>query len=125
MTRSAKAGRVDVYKGLELGLPADLVLTDCDACGFRIINFADGEKIDAALSAAYAAHVRSRIEASMSRMQEAGVSLAAVEKELGLPESYLSKIRANAEPSFHLVALLALIAEDPQKTLSIIHALRT
>lgn len=122
--RSAKAGRVDVYKGLEFALPADLVLTACEACGERYTNLADAEKIDAALSEAYAAHVRTRIEASIGRLQEAGLSLATVEKELGLSEGYLSKIRKSVEPSFQLVALLAVIAENPKKMLSTIHALR-
>jgi hypothetical protein len=39
------------------------------------------------------------------------VSIASVERELGLSEGYLSKIRKSVEPSFLLVALLAIIAE--------------
>ena len=122
--RTARAGRVDVYKGLTLPLPADLALNECDACGELYATVADAEEIDAALAAAYAVHVRDRVESSIGRLQEAGLSLATVERELGLSEGYLSKIRKSVEPSFQLVALLAVIAENPKKALSTIHALR-
>lgn len=122
--RTGRAGRVDVYKGLTLPLPADLALNECDACGEMYATVADAESIDLALATAYAAHVRGRVESSIGRLQAAGLSLAAVERELGLSEGYLSKIRKSVEPSFQLVALLAVIAENPQKALSTIHALR-
>jgi len=68
--------------------------------------------------------VRARVETAIEKLQQRGVSLASVERELGLSEGYLSKIRKSAEPSFQLVALLAIIAENPKAAFSTIDALR-
>ena len=56
LARTARAGRTDVYKGVELPLPETLPLVECPACGERYISPADAEKIDAALAEAYVGH---------------------------------------------------------------------
>ena len=124
LKRTARAGRVDVYKGVELPIPAELPLVECVACGERYITAADAEKIDDALAASYTALVRARVETAIEKLQQRGVSIASVERELGLSEGYLSKIRKSVEPSFQLVALLAIIAENPKAAFSTIDALR-
>ena len=124
LKRTARTGRVDVYKGVELPIPADLPLTECAACGERYVTAADAEKIDDALAASYTALVRVRVETAIEKLQKRGVSIASVERALGLSEGYLSKIRKSVEPSFQLVALLALVAENPKGAFSTIDALR-
>lgn len=124
LKRTARAGRVDVYKGVELPLPAELALIECHACGERYVTAADAEKIDDALAASYTALVRARVETAIEKLQLRGVSIASVERELGLSEGYLSKIRKSVEPSFQLVALLAIVAENPKAAFSTIDALR-
>lgn len=124
LERTARAGRFDEYKGVRLPIPAELPLIECAACGERYISASDAERIDEALSAAYTALVRAGVEASIEKLHRGGVSIASVERELGLSEGYLSKIRKSVEPSFQLVALLALIAQDPKAAFSTIAALR-
>ncbi|MCC7108210.1 MAG: YgiT-type zinc finger protein [Deltaproteobacteria bacterium] len=125
LERRTRSGRVDVYKGMELPLPADLPLVECVACGERYVTAADAERIDRALSAAYTRQVRTRIEKDIETLRRHDVSLASVERALGLSEGYLSKIRKSVEPSFQVVALLALVAADPRGTLQQIGSLRT
>lgn len=124
LERRARSGRVDVYKGMELPLPADLPLVECVACGERYVTAADAERIDRALSEAYTRQVRTRIEQDIETLRRHDVSLASVERALGLSEGYLSKIRKSVEPSFQVVALLALVAADPRGTLQRIGSLR-
>lgn len=125
LRRFARKGRTDVYKGIELPLPADLPLVECASCGERFVTAVDAEKIDAVLGETYLALVRGRIEKAIARLQRVGISIASVERSIGLSEGYLSKVRKSAEPSFQLVALLALIAEDPKAAFSTIERARS
>lgn len=124
MRRFARAGRTDVYKGLTLPLPADLALIECDSCGETMVNVEDARRIDDALTHEYVQHARKLVDRAVGKLQKHGVSLASVEREIGVSEGYLSKIRKTAEPSFQIVALLTLLAENPKAALSRIHALR-
>lgn len=53
LRRSARAGRMETYKGFEIELPADIELTECDACGERYDASEDILNIDSFLKDKY------------------------------------------------------------------------
>lgn len=122
--RLARPGRRHVYKGIELEIPSTLALVECEKCGERYLTQADLAKLDDALGSAYVDHLRLKLGDSIEKLKTAGFTLAHVERELGLSLGYLSKVRKKVEPSFQLVALLALVADHPLRNLARLHGLR-
>jgi YgiT-type zinc finger domain-containing protein len=120
----ARAGRTDTYKGIELAVPAELELTECEQCGETYVDPDEWRALSDALALAYREFVKKRLDADFRKIKRAGVSLASLERQLALSEGYLSKIRKDVEPSFQLVALVSLVAENPRKSLSTIGALK-
>lgn len=122
--RVARPGRRHVYKDIELEIPATLSLVECAKCSERYLTQADLAKLDEALASAYVAHLRVKLEESLEKLKSAGFALANVERELGLSLGYLSKVRKKVDPSFQLVALVALVADHPLRNLARLHGLR-
>ena len=63
-------------------------------------------------------------EVALRKLDDAGFKLIDVERELGLSAGYLSKVRKRVEPSFQLVALLSLVADEPLRATAKLHGLR-
>ena len=108
----ARAGRTTRYKALpSLAVPADLPIPTCNACGEEWISPDDAKRIDAALEMAYRAELARRVRAVLPSPAEAD----RVERNLGLSRGYLSRLRNGTKaPSEVLLALLALIREEPE-----------
>lgn len=122
--RFARAGRTGRYKGFELPLPSSLELVECERCGERFVSRTDRGRIEEALAAEYRRHLRAKLEVALRKLDDAGFKLIDVERELGLSAGYLSKVRKRVEPSFQLVALLSLVADEPLRATAKLHGLR-
>lgn len=113
-SRFARGGRIETYKGYTYELPDDLILKECDVCGETPMTPAETVRVDAILGKLH----RARLTAAASRAIDTLVAEAPVgkiETTLRLSPGYLSRVRSGAsEPSFQLVALLALLARSPK-----------
>lgn len=106
------AGRTTRYKAIRnLMIPEDLVMATCNHCGERWFSPADAKRIDAALELLYRQELMRRVRAVLPAPKDAD----RVEQDLGLSRGYLSRLRKGGKaPSEALVALLALIRQQPQ-----------
>lgn len=106
----AGPGRTTRYKSLpNLPVPDDLEIMTCDQCGEEWMTPDDAKRIDEALDLAYKQELRRRALEVLPGPKEA----ARIERDLGLSQGYLSRIRKGKVPSADLVALLALIYKRP------------
>lgn len=112
LRRYGRPGRIEKYKGLSFVMPETLALIECEACGERYDASDDLDAIEKIAKEMYQQRTRNVIESALQRLT-AGRSLAELERQLCLSVGYLSKIKKSEEPSFQLVALLALLAENP------------
>ena len=111
---AARAGRKQLYKMIELVLPAFVKVPTCDRCGAEYLSESSAAAEDAALEPLYRAELRQRAKAAIERLQP-HVTEAELERLLGLSRGYLSRLRAaQRDPSPDLVALLTLLAKAPR-----------
>lgn len=108
----ARPGRTARFKSIpNLAVPADLEIRTCDQCGEEWMTPEDAKRIDEALDRVYRQELRRRAELVLPDAKEA----ARVERDLGLSQGYLSRIRKGTKvPSADLVVLLALIRRRPE-----------
>lgn len=108
----AGPGRVARHKSIKnLPVPADLEILTCNSCGEEWVSPDDAKRIDAAMEIVYRTELLRRAVAVLPSAKEA----SRVERDLGLSQGYLSRIRSGTRvPSVELVTLLALIQGRPR-----------
>lgn len=111
----ATAGRTMKHRNL-LGVPvpADLEIPTCDHCGAEVVNFQLAEKLDAVLEEQWQLELAKRAASDIARLQAAR-PLREWERLLGLSPGYLSKLRNGKGSGAPLTALLALLANNPNR----------
>lgn len=105
-------------------MPSSLPLVECEKCGERYPSGPDTDTVAEALAVAYRDHLRGKLEAALKKLTASGTRLGEIEEELGLSAGYLSKVRKRVEPSFQLVALLTLVADEPIRSMAKVRGLR-
>ncbi len=114
-SRFARAGRTEMYKGYAYELPADLVLKECSVCGEIPMTPAEIDRVSDVLEELHRARLTSAATRAIDTLVREAAPVSKIEASLRLSPGYLSRIRSGAsEPSFQLVALLALLARSPK-----------
>jgi hypothetical protein len=108
------AGRFRPYRMMPaLALPGDLPIPTCGRCHAQYIDGATADALSQALHAAFEAELRRRAREAVAQVCK-HISQRRLEKLIGLSQGYLSRLHAEqGTPSAALVALLALLAQDP------------
>jgi len=115
---AAKPGRFLPYHGLELEVPEDLEVPECESCGERFWGPKELDAVEVALDAAYRAEMQRRAIELLAKLEAANISQRRLERVLQLSQGYLSKIRSKETPSVALLSELVLIAEEPEARLA-------
>ena len=116
--RTARAGRTHEYRrGLELPVPADVQLDECDHCGEIYLDETDAEALHGALRGPYLEWQKTEIAALVERITDAlpGIMQREIERALGVTGTYLSHLLAGRkEASRTLLTLLEEFALHPR-----------
>ena len=107
-------GRTMKHRLLEVDVPSDFPLPECGSCGARPINWRTAELLDPVLEKAYQQKLSALVGADIERLEKVK-PLYEWERELGLSAGYLSKVRNEKAPSAQLVALVRLLANEPNR----------
>ncbi len=114
---TAKAGRREWQRSVELEVPADFEIPTCTHCGEEYMNGEIARELDKALMPAYEERIRQLFTGALERLLEI-TGPTDLERKLGLSQGYLARIKAGTvTPSQQLVAMLASFARDPKKRL--------
>ncbi len=106
-----------------LTLPRSISVPMCMHCGKHFLDPSKEVALTPTLNACYEARLRVIAQTVVRTLQQRGTPLRQLELTLGLSQGYLSRLGAKAgTPSPALVALLALIADEPTR-LAQIHRL--
>ena len=115
----ARAGRLTMYRNLELEVPAHVVVPTCAKCGAEWIDEAAAKALDEALERAYESKLRTRLDAALEKILSEEGSQARVERVLGVSPGYLSKLKLRKRsPSAEMVSALALVSTSPKRRLA-------
>ena len=100
----ARAGRLTMYRNLELEVPAHVVVPTCAKCGAEWIDEAAAKALDEALERVYESKLRTRLDAALEKILSEEGSQARVERVLGVSPGYLSKLKlGRRSPSAEIV----------------------
>jgi len=108
---------IEMYKGVPLTLPDDLLIPTCTKCGEQFINHTIAKRMTEVLEQGHQEVLYDRFIDALDRLRDY-VSLAAIERLLGYSQGYLSKLkqeRRNLTKS--TVLQLMQLAVDPRKRL--------
>lgn len=110
-----RPGLTNPYRMLPaLPLPADLAIPTCRRCATQYIDPQTAEALVQALTLAFAKELRRRGGEAVDQICEY-ISQRRLELLLGLSQGYLCRLRAGkSTPSAALVALLTLLAKEPE-----------
>ena len=112
-----KPGRFDSYKGMRLSVPADIEIPTCEDCGEEYSDEIIDEKIDAALEREYQKRLKKRLISALNILTKY-ISMAQLERKLGLSEGYLSKLKRECrELRPRVPAQIYSLAQDPENRL--------
>ena len=115
----ARAGRLTMYKNLELEVPAHVVVPTCTSCGAEWIDDTAAKTLDEALESVYESKLRNRLDLALERILSEEGSQVRVERILGVSPGYLSKLkRGRRNPSAEMVSALALVSANPKRRLA-------
>ena len=115
----ARAGRLTMYRNLELEVPAHVVVPTCAKCGAEWIDEAAAKALDEALERVYESKLRTRLDAALEKILSEEGSQARVERVLGVSPGYLSKLKlGRRSPSAEIVSALALVSASPKRRLA-------
>jgi len=64
----ARAGRLTMYRNLELEVPAHVVVPTCAKCGAEWIDEAAAKALDEALERVYESKLRTRLDAALEKI---------------------------------------------------------
>lgn len=120
----ARRGAVIAFRVFPLlMLPRSVSVPMCLHCGRHFLDSSKEVALTPTLTACYEARLRVMARTALRTLQRRGTPLRQLELTLGLSQGYLSRLSMGAgTPSPALVALLALIADDPTR-LAQIHRL--
>lgn len=107
-------GRMMKHRLLEVEVAPEFALPECGSCGARPINWKTAELLDPVLEKAYQQKLSALIAADIELLAKVK-PLYEWERELGLSAGYLSKVRNEKAPSAQLVALVRLLANEPNR----------
>lgn len=114
MVRQAREGRTTRYQAMNVPIPSDLELTECQGCGLRSVSKEDGEAIAKASAEFYSQELRRRSKRIIEGLATYRTQWS-IERLLGLSHGYLSRLKNGQKlPSTGLMSTLALIAIDPE-----------
>lgn len=109
--------RVEMYKGVPLTLPDDVLVPTCTTCGEQFINPALARRMSDSLEEQHQEVLYERFVEALARLREHG-SLAAIERLLGYSQGYLSKLKQERRNlTKATVVQLMQLAVDPRKRL--------
>lgn len=110
-----RPGLTNPYRMLPaLPLPKDLAIPTCRRCATQYIDPQTAEALLEALNLAFAKEMRRRGREAVNQICEY-ISQRRLELLLGLSQGYLCRLRAGkSTPSAALVALLTLLANEPE-----------
>jgi hypothetical protein len=112
--RTKRAGRFEDYKGFKVELPADVPLMECDVCHEILMTPRDMETLAPIVEAAHRSHLQKVAAQAIETLVARERTIASVERKLHLSNGYLSRLRnGSVDPGYQLVALLVLLAQDP------------
>jgi hypothetical protein len=113
--RTKRPGRFEEYKGIRVELPADVALVECEACHEILMSPRDMDLLEPIIEAAHRAHLHQAAARAIDTLVKHERTVAAVERRLHLSNGYLSRLRnGSVDAGYQLVALLVLLAEQPQ-----------
>ncbi len=116
--RWAHAGRTYEYRrGLELPIPEDLALEECDRCGELYLDEAEADALREAMRKPYLEWQASEARALVDRITHAipGITQRQLERALGVTATYLSHVlKGRKEASQTLMTLLEEFALHPR-----------
>jgi hypothetical protein len=109
-----RIGRSIAYRTLPaLPLPEDVAIPTCSRCKAEFLDKATRKALAPLLARLYAAELRRRIQGAIEALSQV-TSQRQIEKNLGLSQGYLSRLKAGAgTPSPALVLQLQQLALDP------------
>jgi len=114
-----RAGRLTMYRNLELEIPAHVVVPTCTKCGAEWIDEAAAKALDEALERVYESKLRARLDTALEKILSEEGSQARVERVLGVSPGYLSKLKlGKRHPSAEIVSALALVSANPKRRLA-------
>ena len=114
-----RAGRLTMYRNLELEVPAHVVVPTCTKCGAEWIDEAAAKALDEALERVYESKLRARLDTALEKILSEEGSQARVERVLGVSPGYLSKLKlGKRHPSAEIVSALALVSANPKRRLA-------
>lgn len=107
-------GRTCAYRVFPaLNVPESVEIPTCGRCRAQYIDLQTAATLEPALAAAYRKELSTRAGQSLARLSTS-ISQAELERLIDIAQGYLSRIkRGHGTPSPQLVALLALLAQDP------------
>lgn len=116
--RRASAGQTMPYRMFAaLHVPADLAIPACSHCGAQAIDAQTADALASALASAFTGELRHRGREALAEVCR-HMSQRRLEKLIGLSQGYLCRVLSGrSTPSVALVALLTLLAKDPQARL--------
>jgi hypothetical protein len=115
LSTTSGPGRTVKHRTMLVEVPADFALPECSACGARPLDWRTAARLDPLLEAAYQSKLRQMVEADLAVLSAAR-PLYEWERLLGLSAGSLSRLRNdNKTPSAPLVALVRLLANDPDR----------
>jgi hypothetical protein len=98
----------------DLAVPEELAIPTCNRCGEEWLDAVASARVEEALRRAYQAELWRKVEDSLRRLADAGMTQQELERILGLSVGYISKLKGGKETSPQLVATLMLLASEPQ-----------
>jgi hypothetical protein len=108
------AGRILKHRNAMVPVPDDVELPECTTCGSRPIPWKLAKQLEPVLEAAWSEQMRRHVAADLEIL--CGVKpLYEWERLLNLSAGYLSKLKGDKTPSAPLVALLRLLANQPER----------
>lgn len=112
------SGRVMRHRLMQVAVPDDFPLPQCSNCGARPIDLRTAQKLDPILEAAYQRRLSELVSSDLQQLAEVR-PLYEWERILGFSKGWLSKIREAKTPSPQLVALIRLLANNPERELEL------
>lgn len=108
------AGRHMKHRNMEVTLPDDVAVPECRTCGARPIDYRLAKKLDAVLERLWQQQLAITLAKDLEVLSE-DRPLYQWEQLLGLSVGYLSKLKKAKRPSAQLVALVRLLANQPER----------
>ena len=111
---SSGSGRTWAFKDIpDLPVPDSAHIPTCDHCGEEFIDKETEESIIPLLEQAYTNALAEKFEAAIFALRKAGLSQLDIEREIGLSDGYISKLKAGKNTRRPLASFIILVASNP------------